>query len=190
MNAVILNGSKDNDTVLDKVQQTIIDELACKSWEIEPLNLHKMDIKPCAGCFGCWVRTPGICIINDEGRDIARKIIQSDLVIYLTPVTFGGYSSHLKKVLDRSISLILPFFKKIDGEVHHQARYEHYPRLIGVGVLPKADEESERIFTTLVSRNGINMHTPVSTAGIVYRNHKESDIHNIIQTLLSKVEVN
>ena len=120
VNAVILNGSGNNDTVLEKVQQTIIDKLTDKNWEVKPLLLHKVDINPCAGCFGCWVRTPGICIINDEGRDIAGTIIQSDLVIYLTPVTFGGYSSHLKKVLDRSIALILPFFKKIDGEVHHQ----------------------------------------------------------------------
>ena len=179
MNAVILNGSGNSDTALEKVQQAIIDELTDKNWEIEPLILHNMDIKPCAGCFGCWVQTPGICIINDEGRDIARKIIQSDLVLYLTPVTFGGYSAHLKKVLDRSIGILLPFFKKVDGEVHHQARYEHYPRLMGVGVLPQADEESEQIFKTLVSRNAINMHAPLSTAGVVFRNHSTSDIHTI-----------
>lgn len=47
---------------------------------------------------------------------------------------------------------------KIEGEVHHKPRYERYPRLMGVGVLPQPDEESERIFTTLVSRNAINLH--------------------------------
>ena len=189
MKAVILNGSGNNDTTLDKVQQIIIDELTDKDWEIEPLIIHKMNIKPCTGCFGCWVKTPGECVINDAGQDTARAIIQSNLVVYLTPVTFGGYSSQLKKVLDRSIVILLPFFKKIDGVVHHQARYEHYPRLMGVGLLQQPDKESERIFTTLVGLNAINMHSPEFTAGVVFNNQKKSDIQGKIRTLLSELEV-
>jgi hypothetical protein len=47
-------------------------------------------------------------------------------------------------MLDRQICLILPFFTKIHGEVHHEARYQRNGNLLGVGVLPKPDEESER----------------------------------------------
>lgn len=85
-------------------------------------------------------------MIDDMGRDIARSFIRSDLAIFLSPVTFGGYSSELKKGLDRSIGLMMPFFTKIGGEVHHKARYKKYPSLMGIGVLSKKDEESERIF--------------------------------------------
>ncbi len=67
MNAVILNGSGNSDTALEKVQQAIIDELTDKNWEIEPLILHNMDIKPCAGCFGCWkICTPDIPPLENE----------------------------------------------------------------------------------------------------------------------------
>ena len=190
MNALILNGTKKEDNKLEEVSSIIISELGSRKWSVKSLILNELDIKPCAGCFGCWVQTPGVCIINDTGRDVARAIIQSDLIVYLTPVTFGGYSSQLKKVLDRSIGILLPFFKKIDGEVHHQARYEHYPRLMGVGILQQPDEESERIFTTLVSRNAINMHSPAFTAGVVFKNQKKGDIQDKIQTLLSEVEAN
>ncbi len=195
MKAIILNGANDDDKALEGVSNIIVSELESIGWTVEALILREMEIWPCAGCFGCWVQTPGICVINDAARDVTKAIIQSDLVVYFTPVTFGGYSSQLKKALDRSIGLVLPFFKKIDGEVHHQARYEHYPRLMGVGVLPQADEKKERtedvrrIFTTLVHRNAINMHAPAHAAGVVFQDQETGAIRTKIQTLLKTVEV-
>ena len=128
MKAVILNGSEKGDAAIDGVHQIIIDELEGQGWEVEPLILHEMEIHHCVGCFGCWVKTPGVCVINDAGRDAARA------------VTFGGYSSQLKKALDRAICLVTPFFTKVNGEIHHVPRYERYPRIMGVGVLPQADK--------------------------------------------------
>ena len=189
MKAVILNGSENGDAALDGVQQIIVNELTSVGWEVDPLMLHEMEIRHCVGCFGCWVQTPGVCVINDAGRDVARAVIQSDLVIYLTPVTFGGYSSQLKKALDRSICLVTPFFTKVDGEIHHEPRYERYPRIMGVGVLSHADEESERIFTTLVGRNAINAHTPAHVVGMILSSQGGGEIRKEIQTLFKAVEV-
>ncbi len=110
------------------------------------------------GCFVCWVKTPGICVKNDIARDIARDIVQSDVLIYLTPIVFGGYSSELKKAVDRSIPTILPFFKNIEGEIHHKARYKHYPNLLVLGFLNYSNPEYEKTFRYLVKRNAINMH--------------------------------
>jgi hypothetical protein len=189
MKAVILNGSENGDAALDGVHKIIVDELTGVGWEVDPLILHEMEIRHCVGCFGCWVKTPGVCVINDAGRDVARAVIQSDLVIYLTPVTFGGYSSQLKKALDRSICLVTPFFTKVDGEIHHEPRYERYPRIMGVGVLPQADEESERIFTTLVGRNAINAHTPAHVGGVILSSQGAGEIRKEIQTFFKAVEV-
>jgi hypothetical protein len=131
-----------------------------RGWTVLTHALRELDVAPCRGCFACWVKTPGVCIIDDMGREIAKAVVQSDLVVYITPVTFGGYSSVLKKAVDRLIPLILPYFRLIDGEVHHVKRYERYPRLLGLGIAERADTESERVFRTVVERNGINMHAP------------------------------
>ena len=195
MKAVILNGSEKGDTAIDGIHEIIVDELEGQGWEVEPFILHEMEIRHCVGCFGCWVQTPGVCVINDAGRDVAKAVIQSDLVVYLTPVTFGGYSSQLKKALDRSICLLTPFFTKVGGEIHHVPRYERYPRIMGVGVLPQADEESgrindiRRIFTTLVRRNAINAHTPAHVGGVILSSLGEGEIRKEIQTLFQAVEV-
>jgi len=119
MKALIFNGSKDGDDLLRISQEAIETQLKAMGWQVDSLHLHEMDIAPCLGYFGCWVKTPGICVINDSGRAIPKKIVQSDLMIFLTPITFGGYSPELKKALDRSIPILLPFFKKVYGETHH-----------------------------------------------------------------------
>ena len=126
----------------------------------------------CLGCFECWTKTPGLCRIDDSGREVVESIIGGDLAIYLTPITFGGYSSELKKALDRSIGLISPFFTRIDGEVHHRARYDHYPSIFGVGVLPAPHPAQEQIFATLVGRNAINMHAPRHSSVVLYRSQE------------------
>jgi hypothetical protein len=187
--AVLLDGSLNGEPATSLVRGLVAAELEARGWNVQPFTLREMEIRPCIGCFGCWVQTPGQCLIDDAAREIAPAVIGSDLVIYLTPVTFGGYSSELKKALDRCICLILPFFTKVDGEVHHKPRYDRYPRLLGLGLLPEADAESERIFKTLVGRNAINMHAPAHAAGVILDNQPADAVRAEIQTLLEAVEV-
>jgi len=123
--------------------------------------------------------------VDDSAREIARRFIQSDLVVFLTPLTFGGYSSGLKKALDRIICLVSPLFMRIDGEVHHRPRYERYPRLLGLGVLRQADDESEGIFHTLVSRNAINMHAPAQGSAVILSSWERQRIQDKVQGLLA-----
>ncbi len=189
MKALILNGSTKDDRTSETVHRIIIDELRGMKWDVKPLVLRDMKIAPCMGCFGCWVQTPGTCVIDDAGREIARSFIRSDLTILLTPVTFGGYSSELKKGLDRSLGLIMPFFTVIGGEVHHQPRYKRYPSLMGIGILSKKDEESESIFKTLVHRNAINFHAPAHAAGTILRESGEDDIRSTIGGLFKSIGV-
>lgn len=189
MKAIILNGARKDDNALDSVHEIIVDELTGIGWEVKSFALHKIKIAYCLGCFECWVKTPGVCRFNDDGREIAGQFIQSDLSILFTPVTFGGYSAELKKALDRIICLILPFFMKINGEVHHKLRYEQYPRLMGVGVLPQENEESKRIFKTLVNRNALNLHPPAHAGGVVLSSQSVEEIRKEIQTLLTAIEV-
>jgi len=132
---------------------------------------------------------PGGCLIDDAAREVSRKMIGSDLVVYVTPITFGGYSSELKKALDRSIGLISPFFTRINGEVHHRKRYAQAPKLLGVGIVHEPDEESERIFKTLIGRNAINMHNPAHAACVVYEDQSDHEIQAITRATLGELEV-
>lgn len=99
------------------------------------------------------------------------------------------YSHELKKALDRfPCPVLLPFFAKINGEIHHAKRYDKYPTLVAIGVLPNPDEESESTFATLVDRNGINLHT-TAISSLVYSTDKPDVIKEKIVSTLSKAGV-
>ena len=189
MKALVLNGVGKNTQHLDNIGETIMRELRSLQWKVESILLCDIEIAPCMGCFGCWVQTPGVCLIDDDAREVTRKMIESDLVVYFTPITFGGYSSELKKALDRSIGLISPFFTRINGEVHHRKRYAQAPKLLGVGIVHEPDEESERIFKTLIGRNAINMHNPAHAACVVNEDQSETEIHELMHAALDELGV-
>jgi multimeric flavodoxin WrbA len=113
--AIILNGCLKNSANLSELQQIAENCVKQKGYEVESVMLHEKRIAECMGCFHCWVKTPGICVIDDDGRELNGKLINSDFLVYMTPVTFGVYSSELKKAVDRIIHLMLPFLQT-EGE--------------------------------------------------------------------------
>ncbi len=188
MKALLFNGYSDNDSDAEMIGSLIVQELNRNGFEVEQILLRDANVAACQGCFDCWVRTPGECKIDDYGRDTAKKMVQSSLIIHFTPITFGGYSSELKKVIDRFIPTILPFFTKRHGETHHNHRYENRGSIIAIGVLDKPDDEKEAIFKELVYRNSLNMGAPVHEAIIYTKNESKTDFISEFATILKKVE--
>jgi multimeric flavodoxin WrbA len=186
MNATILNGALPGDHFVDAVTAALRDALQRQGWTVRPWQLAEEKLAFCLGCFECWTKTPGLCRIDDAGRNVAESLIQSDLAIFVTPITFGGYSSVLKKAVDRVIPLISPFFERIDGEVHHHARYARYPALFGLGVLSGPHPVQAQIFDTLVSRNAINLHAPAHGSRVILRDQDPGAIAIELTQILSR----
>jgi len=139
MRALVLNGAIGIDPVLSRCEAYVVRALEARGVQVDLRRMQEISVAWCQGCFECWTHTPGICKIDDAGRSIAEAVAMSDVLVYLTPVTFGGYSSELKKALDRSLGLLLPFFKRIDGEVHHAQRYAHHQAIGVVATLEHPD---------------------------------------------------
>jgi multimeric flavodoxin WrbA len=188
MKAVIFNGAKEGDLTIKAIEKNVADQLAKEKWEVEPIELRDMQIANCLGCFGCWVKTPGTCVINDDGRETTRKAIQSDLLVWLTPVTFGGYSSELKKALDRIIPILLPYFQSYHGQIHHKMRYMKYPKLLVIGV-QESGVDYEETFIALAERNMLNFRSPAHAASVFQWNKNLESIPAFVEEQLKKVEV-
>ncbi len=187
MSIFVLNGLSNSDTAYNSIYHKLITELNGVSI-MRSVNLEESNIASCKGCFGCWFKTPGTCVIDDQGREIARDFINNDTVIFLTPVTFGGFSSTLKKAVDRLIPNILPHFQKINGEIHHKPRYEKYPRIIAVGLLEKEDSEAESIFDHLINRISINMFSPEHKSFFLYNSNSDEDLEQLITDICKEVD--
>jgi multimeric flavodoxin WrbA len=188
MKAVILDGSMDGDLAGQRVHATMVRLLQAGGWETTAFTLREQRIGNCAGDFFCWIRTPGMCNINDDNRTIAAAIAAGDLLVYLTPVTFGGYSAALKRMVDHQIQNVSPFFMQIDGETHHRTRYQKNPDLLVVGWMDEPDAHVEAIFHHLVQRNAINFHAQTWVSGVLLASQTESDMVAAMQQWFADVQ--
>ncbi len=183
MKTLIFDGSHANDPQSVNITNALRKHLP----DAEIITLREQKIGNCAGDFFCWVRSPGMCNTDDDNRIIAEKVVHSDLLIYLTPVTFGGYSSELKRMVDHQIQNVLPFFAHVNGEVHHQKRYKHYPNLLTIGWMNEPNPQAEAIFRHLVHRNAVNMYAKTSVCGLVIGQQPEAELDSQTESWLQEI---
>lgn len=80
-------------------------------------------IRPCVGCFCCWNKTPGQCVIRDRYENMGPLLHAAEEVHVISRYTYGGFSGFVKNVFDRCLGYVLPQFEVIGGETHHRKRY-------------------------------------------------------------------
>ena len=157
MKAYILSDSEFDTERFKKLDALVKRCLLKKGFEITEKRLASGELDYCMGCFGCWVKTPGECVIRDSMADINRTAMANDVVIYLVPVVFGQYSANMKNALDRWIPNILPFFiTKPNGDTMHPARYAKNPQYVMIGYGDDLAEEDVRLFQDITLKHRDN----------------------------------
>ncbi|MFZ5809519.1 MAG: NAD(P)H-dependent oxidoreductase [Chloroflexota bacterium] len=187
MKIVILDGSTNADGTDVRIRAELLRQLEAQSHTVEIFTLRERKIGNCAGDFFCWVRRPGMCNTDDDNRVIASAIINAELLIYLTPITFGGYSGTLKKAIDHQIQNIAPFFTTLNGETHHTRRYERYPDLLVIGWHSAPNPAAESIFRHLVWRNSLNFYAQAFHCEIVTGEPSEEILAVKIESALGAI---
>ena len=92
--------------------------------EYEEICVRDKDIKPCSGCFSCWNKTPGKCIINDDMGEILEKILWADTVIWSFGLYYYNVPGKLKMLIDRQLPHVMPFMVKDSESGGHSSRYD------------------------------------------------------------------
>lgn len=90
------------------------------------LDLSKIQVSHCVGCWSCWWKTPGKCVFKDLNQ-YYHEYITADKVLFFAKVTKGFVTSNLKNLFDRMIPLYLPYTTYKTGESMHVKRYKKYP---------------------------------------------------------------
>ena len=94
---------------------------------IEQIDLAKMNISSCRGCFACWKVTPGKCCIDDDMKKIIEQILYADVIIYSFPLYYFNVPGILKNLIDRQLPMVLPFMSEREdgvGSGSHDSRYD------------------------------------------------------------------
>ena len=141
------------------------------------IDLSALRIAPCVGCFGCWTRTPGRCVIRDDAVQIYPKIAAARRVLYVSRLFCGGCDLPMKTMLERAIPIQQAFIRLVDGETHHfQRRVEpKEAAILAYGDISPEEQQLFRrqilflipfiyLFPLVWDINGIFMAQPVSDA--------------------------
>jgi multimeric flavodoxin WrbA len=97
---------------------------------VKIVRLGEQSINACIGCWNCWLKTPGHCVMKDQMAEHYTDYVNSDTVILLIDTAQGFINHQAKAFFDRTIPLYHPYIEIVDDECHHVARYERYPDMV------------------------------------------------------------
>jgi multimeric flavodoxin WrbA len=99
--------------------------------ETEQVLLVEKNIKPCRGCFACWTKTPGRCVIKDDMAVLLEKVVASDIIVYATPLYVFNVSGLMKNFMDRKVVLVNPHFNLDEsGVCRHLKQANQIPKYV------------------------------------------------------------
>lgn len=158
MRVLVVNGSPVGESPFVEYLNALTGGLVQRGHDLERFDLREMKLYPCTGCFSCWFRTPGLCVVPDDTDRIRRSFVHADLALFATPLVMGLFSALLKNALDKMVPVVLPHLTVVDGEVHHHLRYRRQPHLgVLVGEEDDTTTEDLAIVHALFERNALNL---------------------------------
>lgn len=113
------------------------------------------DIRPCTGCAGCWVVTPGQCLIKDKAQGYAKALTKYNTITIISQLTNGGFSYQIKRFLDRNVGYLGTFMNIVDNDVRHGKRYDHEFKLnvVFYGQASEKEKDTARSLVDAVCKN-------------------------------------
>ena len=123
MKVLVLNGSPKKKSDTFRLTEAFLRGMNRKeAQEVHVVNVIEKNIGPCRGCFGCWQRQDGHCVIEDDQNAVLDLYRTADVIIWSFPLYCYGMPSHLKALLDRTIPLVkMKMVQEADGTVRHEA---------------------------------------------------------------------
>lgn len=127
MKVVAFNSSPRNDETskTKMLLDALVSGMRDAGAEVEIINLRRKKIRNCLGCFGCWTKTPGVCLQKDDmTTELFPKLLASDMAVYATPLYHFTVNATLKAFIERTLPIAEPWLYRRDGETYHPLRQE------------------------------------------------------------------
>lgn len=96
----------------------------------ETVYLKEKKINACVGCFSCWIKTPGVCIFEDDMPELLEKVRACDILVYATPLYNYNMTSLLKAFQERLLPLLDPHLNKSGDSHRHPLRYDMCRKMV------------------------------------------------------------
>lgn len=98
-NVLVISTSFRKNSNSDILSDKFIKGAAEAGHNVEKINLSDKTISFCKGCLACQKTQK--CVINDDAREIAEKVLNTDILVFATPIYYYSVSGQLKTLIDR-----------------------------------------------------------------------------------------
>lgn len=115
MKITIITGSAKKKGATARLAEEFIKGATENGHEIYRFESHFKDVHFCLGCNHCneGADTPRIdCVFKDDFVELRENILNSDIVVFVTPMYYFGFSGQIKRVIDRFYSIDTPLKAK------------------------------------------------------------------------------
>lgn len=100
MKIAILNGSPRKENTAAMVE-AFAEGAREAGHEVETLHVGKMKIAGCLGCEYCHTKGEGKCIQKDDMEKVIPAYLDSDMIVYATPVYYFDMTAQLSAAIQR-----------------------------------------------------------------------------------------
>jgi len=90
--------------------------------DAEIIDISKVNVRGCNGCYSCWEATPGKCVIDDDMKHFLPKLIKADVVITSFPLYGCYFPGQLKCFIDRMLPMMMPYMDETAESGGHPLR--------------------------------------------------------------------
>jgi multimeric flavodoxin WrbA len=130
--------------------------------DTENIFLARQKIRPCLGCFSCWVKTPGQCVLQDDMAELLKKFAGTDIVVFATPLYVDNVSGIMKNFMDRFMPLADPHFEKDEnGQYRHVKGIAKAPKIVVISNCGFPEQDHFQVLRLLFRRIARNLHSEV-----------------------------
>lgn len=95
--------------------------------DVKEITVSRLNLSACKGCFCCWSKTPGKCVINDDMNQVIEDELWADIIIWSFPLYYFNVPGPLKILIDRQLPMNLPYMAEREdnaGSGSHPSRYD------------------------------------------------------------------
>lgn len=172
------------DEGINNIGAELYQSFITKEIQAEYISLENMEVKPCISCGGCTYKTYGKCTVRDDGDIIFPKVLRSNVIISVSPITFGSYSFKMKRVLDK-FSLIMDRHYFVENkELVKGGKLENKFKFFAIGDKENCIDEEIEAFQNLFHENLV-ITRGVGKAYIVDKTLSEKMRNQIIEEVRS-----
>ncbi len=133
----------------DRIIKPLLEGAREAGAEVEEFYARKLKIAPCTGCMTCWLKTPGVCLQDDDAVLVREKMMEADLIVLATPVYFFNMTSYMKNLMERAIMpTALPFLTQANGVFGHPTRFPD--KTLDILLVANAGFWGEDVFSPLL----------------------------------------